>query len=789
MSQKTCYHCGDDVIGKGIELDDKEFCCNGCKSVYQLLSSNQLDSFYAYEAQSGVRPQTSDDHKFSFLDVAEIRSKFIDFEDKNSTHTTLFLPEIHCSSCIYLLENLHKIENRVISCQVNFAKREASIVFSKEMKLSELADILTKIGYTPNFGNREDQKKKQSKTYLYKLGVAGFAFGSIMLWTFPEYFGIEKTNPEIRQFSAYLAFIVSIPVILYSANEYFVSAYKAIRYKSINLDVPISLGILALYFQSVYKIFSEGGTGYIDSFAGFVFFLLIGKWFQSKTYQSLSFERDYTAYFPVAVTKKTEKNELIVEIDKIDIGDTIIIRNQEVIPCDSKLLSESIKIDYSFVTGESIPVTKHKGDFIYAGGKLIGKKSEFLVEKESNRSHLTQLWNEVNKDEESDNSKEDKLSAYFLYGILVISVLAGVIWFNIDSTRTTEIVVSVLIVACPCALALSKPFTYGNIMRSLGRKGMYLKSNEVIERINETTDIVFDKTGTLTTGSSNHVQFITNNSVKDKLTEAEINSIILLANSSTHPLSKSIVRYLKPKSSISNYELIQFEEIEGKGIKGIINGIEIRIGSSSFTKSNTSRDDNQTISYITFDEKEIGYFIFESEFRPGIIDLLNNLSKSFTVHVLSGDKDRDKAQLQRETQNISELHFKQTPKDKLEYIERIQEKGRKVMMVGDGLNDAGALESSNVGIAISEDIFRFSPKSDAILEASKIGLMNRFIKTSLFSRKVLMVCYSFSIIYNIVGLGFAVTGFLTPLIAAILMPLSSISIVLISTILAQKQHR
>ncbi len=783
MSQKTCYHCGDDVIGKGIELGDKNFCCNGCKSVYQLLSENQLEGFYAYEPQSGIRPQAADNHKYSFLDVEDIRTKFVDFEDDNSVHTTLFLPEIHCSSCIYLLENIHKIEPRIISCQVNFAKREATIVFSKEMKLSELANILTKIGYAPNFGSREEQKKKQSKTYLYKLGVAGFAFGSIMLWTFPEYFGIEKTNPEIRQFSAYLAFIVSIPVILYSANEYFISAFKAIRYRSINLDVPISIGILALYFQSVYKIFSEGGTGYIDSFAGFVFFLLIGKWFQSKTYQSLSFERDYTAYFPVAVTRKKKNEEEIIEIDKIKVGETIIIRNQEVIPCDSKLLSDSIKIDYSFVTGESIPVTKHKGDFIYAGGKLVGKRSEFIVEKESNRSHLTQLWNEVNKDELKKHSKEDKLSAYFLYGVLTISFLSGIIWFNIDSTRTTEIIVSVLIVACPCALALSKPFTYGNIMRTLGRKGMYLKSNEVIERINETTDIVFDKTGTLTTGSSNHVKFI-----GKKLSQIEINTILLLANSSTHPLSKAIVRFLKPKSTHSEYELFNFKEIEGKGISGKIENYEIKIGTASFTKSKNIDDENLTISYISINDKEIGYFIFESEFRPGVIKLLNNLSHSYSLHILSGDRDRDKTQLQKEVKKPIELLFRQTPKDKLEYIKKIQNQSRKVMMIGDGLNDSGALEASNVGIAISEDIFRFSPKSDAILEASKISNLHRFIRTSLYSKKVLLVCYTFSIIYNIIGLGFAITGFLTPLVAAVLMPLSSISIVLISTILAQKQH-
>ncbi len=788
MSQKTCYHCGDEVIGKGIELDDKAFCCNGCKSVYQLLSSNELDGFYDYETQSGVRPQASNTQKYAFLDVADIRKKFIDFEDKEVVHTTLFLPEIHCSSCIYLLENIHKIDQQIISCQVNFAKREASIVFSQSMQLSELANLLTKIGYAPNFGNREEHKKKKSKTYLYKLGVAGFAFGSIMLWTFPEYFGIEKTHPEIRQFSAYLAFIVSVPVLFYSANEYFISAYKAIRYKSINLDVPISIGILALYLQSCYHIFNDGSTGYIDSFAGFVFFLLIGKWFQSKTYQSLSFERDYTAYFPVAVTRKKNNNEEIIEIDKVKVGDTIIIRNQEVIPCDAKLLSESIKIDYSFVTGESIPVTKNKGDFIYAGGKLIGKKSEFLVEKESNRSHLTQLWNEVNKEEVRNNEKEDKLSAYFLYSVLIIAGISGIFWFAIDPSRTTEIIVSILIVACPCALALSKPFTYGNIMRSLGRKGMYLKSNEVIERINETTDIVFDKTGTLTTGSANHVQFVRTDKERETLSTEEINAIILLANSSTHPLSKSIVRFLKPISSESNFQLDNFEEIEGKGIGGKVNGQQIEIGSFSFTKSKSKIDKNKTISFVSFNEKEIGYFLFESEFRMGIIDLLNKLNKKYEIHILSGDKDKDKNTLQKKT-NIQHLHFEQSPKDKLQYIQNIQANNRKVMMIGDGLNDAGALEISNVGIAISEDIFRFSPKSDAIIEASKIGFLHQFISTSNFSKTVLKICYSFSIIYNIVGLAFAITGFLTPLVAAILMPLSSISIVLISTLLAQKSFR
>jgi Cu+-exporting ATPase len=210
--------------------------------------------------------------------------------------------------------------------------------------------------------------------------------------------------------------------LFYAASDYFISAFKALRFKSLNLDVPITIGIIALYFQSAYSILAGEGPGYMDSFAGFIFFLLIGKWFQNKTYKTLSFERDYTSYFPVAVTKCDSDNEKIVEIETLEIGDTILIRNEEVIPCDSILVSDHAKIDYSFVTGESKPINKMKGDFIYAGGKLLGQRIKLKVEKESNRSHLTQLWNDVKSEKKKSTgfAYQDKLSVYFLIIILII---------------------------------------------------------------------------------------------------------------------------------------------------------------------------------------------------------------------------------------------------------------------------------------------------------------------------------------------------------------------------------
>ena len=778
---ENCYHCGDDIIGKGYLIEEKKFCCNGCMMVYQLLSDNNMDAYYTLEKKPGLKPSNANENKYNFLEVESIQEKFIDFKDGNISKINLFLPEIHCSSCIYLLENISKIEPAIISCQVNFTKREASISFDNEkLKLSELAHLLDKIGYAPNFGNKEESEKKLDKQFLYKLGIAGFAFGSIMLWSFPEYLGIEDMNQKMRNFTSYLSFVVSIPVLLYSANAYFISAYKAIKYKTLNLDVPITIGIIALYAQSTYTIFTGGGPGYMDSFATFIFWLLIGKWFQNKTYKTLSFERDYKSYFPVAITKLTENQETIVEIEELKQQDTIIVRNEEVIPCDSELLSDEAKIDYSFVTGESLPVIKKKGDFIYAGGKLIGHRSKLKVLKESNRSHLTQLWNDVIKDDKDAKQKtiQDKMSVYFLSAILFISAGAGLAWAFIDAGKITQIVVSILIVACPCALAISAPFTYGNITRVLGRKGLYIKNSKVIERINEITDIVFDKTGTLTTGILDGIEYF-----GKELTDEEKQIIIAVAHSSTHPLSRGIVQNLKKSTLSVQFEASNFEEISGKGICAECNGKKVKIGSRSFVNDTSPQESSyETSVSISINDVFVGKFIFHSELRNGIDEMVNNLT-NYQLHILSGDNKKDEELLREFFPNNTTFLFNQSPKDKLEFIDNLNQENKKVMMIGDGLNDAGALGKAHVGIAVSEDIFRFTPSSDAIIEANQLKKLPQLVSISNYSKTVLNTCLGFSLSYNLVGLSIAISGNMSPLVAAILMPISSITVVFLSTFL------
>ncbi len=772
METMNCYHCGDTANTGSIVFDDHIFCCQGCVGVYSLLKNHNLDSFYQFEQKPGVKPTTSYEGKYDFLLVPEIADKFIRFKEDKKVQVVLFLPTIHCASCIYLLENLTKLDEGIHSCSVSFVNREATILFDTEViSFAALAMLLDKIGYVPNFEQNRKKKHLIDKRLFYQLGVAGFAFGSIMLWSFPEYLGIENDSNGYRDFMAYLCLGVSIPVILFSAKDYLVSAYKAIKLKSINLDVPISIGIVALYAQSVYAILAGNGTGYMDSFAGFIFFLLIGKWFQSKSYQALSFERDYTAYFPLAANKITPEGLEVVLIEKLMVGDRVELKNGEIIPCDAILRSNRSSLDYSFVTGESDLVTKTEGEFLYAGGKVSGGKIEVEVKQTVDRSHLTSLWNRRESNDEI-NLFSGQLASWFLYVVLAVATIGAIVWSVIDSSRVVEIVVAVLIVACPCALALSAPFTYGNAMRLLGRNGFYVKNVGIIKKFVSITDVVFDKTGTLTK-LTNAVMW-----EGEKWSDDEREIILLACSNSNHPLNKCIIENFRPKEH--DFELIDFQEIQGKGMQFSVGDDNYILGNKFF--SGHHFDDEFTSIVVTKNGKLLGRFVFQSELRNGMQEVVKTLKKTHVFHVISGDSQKDQAWLEDELGSDILFAFNQTPMAKKEYIETLQKKGCKVAMVGDGLNDIGALSIADLGISVAEDVFQFTPAADAVLNTSEIKRLPTFLDMGSHARKVLKVCFGFSLLYNTLGLCFALSGFLAPIVAAIIMPLSSITIVAVSTI-------
>jgi len=780
MSKKNCFHCGTECNIHKIEFDNKVFCCNGCKTVFEILNQNELTCYYDLENTPGTIPSEIKG-KYKYLDNDNIATKIVEFNDGQTSVVNFFIPSIHCSSCIWVLENLHKLNKGVKVSMVNFPKKEVRITYKNDqITLREVVELITSIAYEPYISLEDDDRKltKINRTLIYQVAVAGFAFGNIMLLSFPEYFEMDEYwLNRFKPFFRGLMFVFSVPVVVYSARDYLISAYKGLVHGILNIDVPISLGILVLFGRSCYEIFSQTGQGYFDSLTGLIFFLLLGKVFQQKTYSFLSFERDYKSYFPIAVTKihinKTEENIAVHDIKK---GDRLLIRNEEIIPVDGILLNGNALLDYSFVTGESMPVIKKSGDKVYAGGKQTNAAIEMEVLQTVAQSYLTQLWsNDVFQKDNTKNIKSitDSISKYFTMIILSIALIAGIYWFTIDKGIAFQVVSAILIVACPCALALSAPFALGNMIRIFGKEKFYLKNTNVIEAISKVDALVFDKTGTITSNKSSQIYY-----EGTVLKNIELGQIKALLRASNHPLSRMLYDSLTVEES---KEISEFEEILGKGIQGIIDGSKLRLGSGSFIGAMEELN-NQTKIYVRINDTIKGKFIFQNTYRKGLEGVFKQLAENMDISILSGDNEGERLHLKEILPSHSKVLFNQKPEDKLEFIKKMQLEEKNIMMLGDGLNDAGALAQSNVGVAISENINVFSPACDGILDATVFSKLPVFIKLSYKTMSIIKISFVISFLYNIIGLLFAVSGNLSPIIAAILMPISSISVVLFVTV-------
>lgn len=785
-----CFHCGEACDEEAVRLDDKYFCCEGCKLVFQILDDNELDTYYCLEHQPGVSlKKRRTNGRFEYLDDISVLERLTDFRNNSYVSVSLYIPNIHCTSCVWLLENLYKLDGGITKSSVNFLKRELSVSFDEDKtSLRSIVELLTSIGYEPELRLEKLDKKSASspnrKLWL-KLGVAGFAFGNIMLFSFPEYLSGSTLNTEggFHIFFGILNITLALPVLLYSASDYLKSAWAAIKQGGINLDVPISIGILSLFGRSLYEILAGVGAGYMDSFTGLVFFLLIGRIVQKKTYERLSFDRDYRSYLPISVTVLDEDgNENSTSIDALQKGTRMLIRNQELVPADAVLQSENCFIDYSFITGESEPVEVGQGETIYAGGKVIGSAAEMTTAREVSNSYLTKLWNNAAfEDVKKANvtSLADRISPHFTLAVLGIAAASGILWWSVSAEMAISVFTAVLIIACPCALALSTPFTLGSALNIFSRNGLYIKGIEVIEKLANATALVFDKTGTLTKSEEAEVSF------QGALRNTELALIKSACKQSVHPLSQKVVNYLNGQTTIPVH---RFEETINKGITATVGDHEVLIGSGSFLAErlnteptqNTHQGEASSVVHVAIDGEWKGWFEIDSAYRPGIKDLLNTFRNRFSTFLISGDNDAQKTQFTPYFDESS-LLFEQTPQQKLDFISQLQQTDRQVVMIGDGLNDAGALQKSDFGIALTDNVSSFTPACDAILDGQSLHQLDTFIDFAKSSITIIKLSFGLSLLYNIVGLGFAVAGQLSPLVAAILMPLSSISIMLFTT--------
>lgn len=779
LVKPACYHCGDDCLTTEFVSDGKQFCCHGCESVYNILAGSGMCSYYSYNSHPGAT-RARVDKRFDYLSEPSILSELLDYTDDRISIITLYIPHIHCSSCLWLLEQLNNFSPAIHYSRVDFLKKQLIVRFdNRQYTLQQLVELLYDIGYEPLISLQDIIKKQNTAdkgNLVQRIAVAGFCFGNVMLLSFPEYFGLSVYEQTFKHFFGYINILFSLPVVFYSGRGYFVSAWNNLKARVLNIDFPLALGIAVLFARTVIENLAHTGAGFADTLCGLVFFLLVGKFVQQKTYHHISFERDYRSFFPVAVQVLNDGVEKPLPLAKLVMGHRIVIRHNEIIPADAILLKGNALIDFSFVTGESVPVNRILGEIIYAGGRQTGEAIELEVVKPVSQSYLTQLWNNEAFTRKQDNRMKtfnETVSKYFTVVLIAIAVASLLAWLPFNYRTGIDAFTAVLIVACPCALALSTPFTMSAALGIFDRNRFYLKNTAVVEQLARVDTLVMDKTGTITNGTSKRII------LGGDLTGEQQQIIYTACRNSIHPLSRMITQYLGEMRAL---DITEYTEIPGKGINATIAGHKVQVGSGNLIFGYFFETKQMTRVHLMIDGDYLGYFGFDQEYREGM-ENIGLLAPDYDLYLLSGDQDHERNELIRFFHNDAKMFFGKSPQQKLDIIKNLQQNDHKVvMMLGDGLNDSGALKQSDLGIAVTDNVNNFSPGSDAILNGQSFNKLPAFLRFSKDTVKIIHLSFLISLTYNLVGLSYAVTGRLSPLVAAILMPLSTVTIISFTTL-------
>lgn len=772
LTKVNCYHCGDLCEKEHRVHDGHDFCCQGCEVVYDLLNESGLCDYYTIGERPGVKQRTTvDEPRMELFDVPDVREKLVEFSEGGITRVRFHVPQMHCSSCIWLLENLARLEPAVIRSRVAFAEKELSITFREErLSLGRLVQLLRRIGYGPQLtatGPKKEQNGVPRIVYI-RLGVAAFIFGNTMLFSFPEYLGADG-EAGLKTGFQWLTVLFSFPVVLFLSTDFFRSAWAGVRSRTVNIDQPIALGIVALWTRSLWDVISGSGPGYFDSLAGLLFFLLIGRWYQAYTYKALRFDRALEDFLPLVVLRKNGASETPVKVADLRPGDRIVVRDQEIVPVDALLVAGDAHIDNSFITGEPLALRKRIGETVRAGGRQRGAVIELEVTRTFADSRLKRLWAEQGGTHERPAMPRmiDGVARRFTIAVLLISLGAALFWWGKDAAQIWPVVTAVLIVACPCALALSMPFAYGHTIRLMGKQGLFLRDAEVVERMARIDTVVLDKTGTLTAREAHEMQWH-----GPLLSEDQLSMIRSLARNSTHPLSAVLSTELKAPLR----DAAAVEETAGRGVLGEVVGVPVRLGSAPFCGgTEQERPNGEAHVHVTIGGVYLGYYAIRKRARTGIVDAVSELREHARVALLTGDAQVDP--VLADAFIGSDVRTACTPSDKSAAVREHQAQGHRVLMVGDGLNDAGALAQSDVGITVTETSAALTPASDAIMDAGSVAELPHFLRMARRARRIVIGSLFISLCYNVTGVSFAVSGHLTPLIAAVLMPLSSVSVV------------
>ena len=794
----VCKHCAGHFEGEAVrDANGNEFCCNGCKNVYAYLKSQGFGEFYSKLKKGEQNLAKPSSKHFDKQSASSMFSKLLR-RDENSPficELEVLISGIHCPACIWLNEKALSNLEGVLELNISATTSKARVLFDeRKTALEEILNLIIAIGYDPKpFNAIKSAKNSLSREYYARLIVALACSMNIMWVAIALYSGyFEGLSLGAKKILHFAEFVLASPPVFYTASVFYRSALSSLKLRQISMDVNVSLGILSVYFYSVYAMLSGAEQVYFDSACMLVTFIFAGKFLQTKATQKAAQELENISSLFVEQVMSVKNNSRIpsisefkpCDVSEVKSGDFVLLRSGERAMIDGVVLSGQASVDNSSINGESVPVGISKDDALLSGalcaegsviykatssfqGSFLNKLSKLLSNASFARAEIEELAN--------------KISSHFGWAILALCVASFVFWSaaNISAWSGASafgVAISVLVIACPCALSLATPIATLVAMGTATKRSVVFKDAKVLETLAKCDIIAFDKTGTLSKANLKVLK-------GQRFLPFDDGALLALASASTHPISKAVASYIL-ENALSPFRqgaLENIQNIAGKGITATYKGVKIAGGSAAFVKSlgASLADDTQGSSeyYFMYDNKLVARFFLDDELREGAKASIKELKKmGLKVLMLSGDKQIVASKVAREL-GIDESHGELNPEQKALLIKELQ-KSANVVMVGDGINDILALKSANVGIAMGSGASVSVGVSDVVLLRDELSDLVFALRQAKKTFKVIKENLFISLVYNALSIPLAMAGFIIPLFAAISMSFSSLLVVL-----------
>ena len=783
----ACFHCALPVLDKRytVSIDGlaKAVCCPGCKAVAELIRDSGMGQYYALREapEPGVGRPEDDAGEWEVFNRPDMLRAFAATISGSKTEATIYVGGMYCTACSWLIETTLRNVPGVTDADVNpVTHRLRTVIDTRQVGLGDVLATLARLGYHPQPLAPESTAAPElieQRTALKRLLVASLGMMQAMMFAIALYAGEFKgISADMERFLRLVSFFVTTPVVFYSARPFFAGAVRGIRSRRPGMDLPVAIAIGAAYAASVWSTFYDGPAVWYDSVAMFVFFLTVGRFLEMRArHRSIDKSVALTSILPNTVIRVGDDGEATVPANQLVAGDTVRIRAGEPIPADGRLLEGRTSVDEALLTGESRPLAKGPGDRLLAGSVNLDAQVLFEVANtgvDTTLGTISRLSERARYTRPGFVRVADRVASYIVVAILVVAVLVATGWSFVAPERAFEITLSVLVVTCPCALALATPAAFAAAGTRLAQLRLLVTNGDAVEAMSRATHVVFDKTGTLTRGQPRIAETRVFADDTDAATLTKIAAAI--ESASTHPLARAFGAIDTP------FEATAVETVVGQGISGTVGGRHYRLGQSAYVAPGSSEagaDDRPTV-YIGDGESLLGVFVLDDEPRADAAEALAALrSLGLQVSLISGDRHAAVARTAAEL-GIDSFAAECTPQDKLDHLKRLQAEGAVVVMVGDGINDAPVLAGADASIAPAHSALLAQTSADVIMVSDLLRPVVTAVEIARRTLRIVRQNFAWAIGYNITALPLAVAGLVPPWLAAIGMSLSSLIVVL-----------